>query len=379
MRLALEEARKCSPDMSRKPHPLVGAVAVTASGELLETAYRGEPVRYRGDKEAEDHAEFTLIEKKLKGASLVGATIYTTLEPCTIRNPPKLPCVKWLIDSKVGRVVIGMWDPNPLIRGLGCRQLRQANIITQMFDDDFMADLEALNRHFIQHIEKVPEFLLAQEIGTLVRRGSDRQQEAARTTLERSVKSMRQINAGEILIHGGETEYFQRLLTCIKSGPSGGRGLAFIRLTAFISAQNFAAPKFRAFLAQWKEALAKKKVSFSYIFLLKNKQGLGEAQSFIDMYTTFAKDIHVIFQDDLPESQQPTVENSIVLLEKHKLAFTHNRNYFTTLFGATEWTSEDRFTELREQYDRIKLLSTPYFPKDDQVPGTSGSRPSFER
>jgi pyrimidine deaminase RibD-like protein len=366
MRMAVDEARKCLSKAGPTPHPLVGAVAVSDSGELIGSAYRGEPVRHNG-RVTNDHAEFTLIEKKLKGMSLVGATIYTTLEPCTVRNPPKLPCVKWLVDGKVRRVVIGMWDPNPLIRGLGCRELRRANVVTQMFDHDFMSDLEALNRHFIQHIEAVPEFLVAQEIGTLVRRGTDRQQEAARAVLMGSVESLRQINKGEIRLSGGEPEYFQRLLSCVKSGPAGGRGRGFIRLTAFLNAQNFEDWRFRAFLNEWKDLLTKKKITFSYIFLLKNSSALAEAQVFIDQYVTFAREVSLIYQDNLPESQLPNLENSIVLLEKQKIAFTHNRKpstTSTTVFGATEWTAEEQFGKLSDLYDRIKLTSSPYFSSD---------------
>ncbi|HEX9984210.1 MAG TPA: deaminase [Thermoanaerobaculia bacterium] len=140
MRMAIDEARKTKFEADRESRPYVGAVAVR-DGEVLGTAYRGELA-------LGEHAEFTLLEKKLKNAQLAGATIYTTLEPCTQRNAPKVPCADRIVERKVARVVIGTLDPNPLISGRGQRRLRDANIATDLFPADLMAELEELNREF---------------------------------------------------------------------------------------------------------------------------------------------------------------------------------------------------------------------------------------
>jgi pyrimidine deaminase RibD-like protein len=138
---AIDEAYKCKV-VPGEIVPYVGAIAVK-DGRVVAAAYRGEC-------KAGEHAEFTLLHHKLPRAIIAGATIYTTLEPCTERNPPKTPCVEHLIRRKVARVVIGTLDPNPRIRGNGVLALRGAGIEIAMFAPALMAELEELNRDFIQ-------------------------------------------------------------------------------------------------------------------------------------------------------------------------------------------------------------------------------------
>jgi pyrimidine deaminase RibD-like protein len=139
IRQAIEEARKCKPEDDRV-HPRVGAVVVK-DGKVLAAAYRGELA-------PGDHAEFTALESKLADEIITGATVYTTLEPCTTRNHPKVPCAERLNERKVARVVIGMLDPNPKIKGNGIDALRDANIEVKLFPHVFMSEVEELNRHF---------------------------------------------------------------------------------------------------------------------------------------------------------------------------------------------------------------------------------------
>ncbi len=137
-KMAVDEARKSAAEDGRE-HPMVGCVVVK-NGRVLATAHRGE---VEGN-----HAEFIALERKLKDQALAGCTVYTTLEPCTARNHPKVPCVERLIERRVSRVVVGMHDPNPDICGKGIRRLQAANIEVTLFPHPLILELEELNRHF---------------------------------------------------------------------------------------------------------------------------------------------------------------------------------------------------------------------------------------
>jgi pyrimidine deaminase RibD-like protein len=138
--MAIEEAlRSVSED--ERPHPKVGAVVIKG-GKVLSRAHRGENPK--------SHAEYIALDAKLSDELIAGATVYTTLEPCTTRKHPKIPCAQRLVDRKVARVVIGMLDPNPDIRGLGDQMLSDANIETQLFPRDLRAQVEEMNREFIR-------------------------------------------------------------------------------------------------------------------------------------------------------------------------------------------------------------------------------------
>jgi pyrimidine deaminase RibD-like protein len=143
--LAIQEARKSVPEQDGRPHPKVGAVVVK-DGKVLSTAHRGE--------RPENHAEYIALEKKLGDEVVAGATVYTTLEPCTTRNHPKIPCVERLIERKVKRVVIGMLDPDDRISGKGQRKLRKAGIVTDLFPHDLAMEVEELNREFTRYCEQ---------------------------------------------------------------------------------------------------------------------------------------------------------------------------------------------------------------------------------
>src|SRR5579859_1980167 len=145
-RLAIEEARKSVDEEDGRIHPKVGVVVVK-EGKVLASGHRGE-------LEKGEHAEYTVLERKLKSEALAGATVYCTLEPCTTRTHPKVPCAERIADRKVGRVMIGMVDPNPEISGRGQQLLRQANIEVGLFPGLYASEIEEMNRDFSRSNKK---------------------------------------------------------------------------------------------------------------------------------------------------------------------------------------------------------------------------------
>ncbi|MBU1073570.1 bifunctional diaminohydroxyphosphoribosylaminopyrimidine deaminase/5-amino-6-(5-phosphoribosylamino)uracil reductase RibD, partial [bacterium] len=98
------------------PNPPVGAVVVR-DGEIVgRGAHRGP---------GEEHAEIVALTEA--GERARGATLYVTLEPCNHqgRCPPCAPAVA---ASGIGKLVVGVRDPNPAVAGGGLDVVREAGI-----------------------------------------------------------------------------------------------------------------------------------------------------------------------------------------------------------------------------------------------------------
>jgi pyrimidine deaminase RibD-like protein len=136
---AVELAKNSIAEKDGKPHPYVGAVIVK-SGKVISTGFRGETDEGR-------HAEFCALKKindDVDNVDLSGCTVYTTLEPCSIRKPSKTPCTNRLINGKVARVVYGLADKDETV--YGHYSLSEAGIEIGLFPKDLIQELLVLNK-----------------------------------------------------------------------------------------------------------------------------------------------------------------------------------------------------------------------------------------
>ncbi len=141
MEQAITEAANSRSEDDRL-HPKVGAVVVK-NGAVWMKGFRGNP-------NLGDHAEFGALKQIPEDEDLTGATVFTTLDPCTKRHGENLPCADLLIRRRVKRVVGGILDPNPMIYATSYKRLRAAGIEVQLFDHDLVLQIEDMNRQWIR-------------------------------------------------------------------------------------------------------------------------------------------------------------------------------------------------------------------------------------
>jgi ATP-dependent DNA helicase RecG len=139
--LSISEMRKSMSEHLDRVDPQVGAVLVAADGTFFDKAHRGE---FRKG----DHAEYTLLERKNPGVDLTGFTMYTTLEPCVKRNPPKKGCTFRTINARIGRVVVGHLDPDPTVARNGVRLLEQQGIEVEYYSRKYEKIIASENEIF---------------------------------------------------------------------------------------------------------------------------------------------------------------------------------------------------------------------------------------
>ena len=142
---AIAEARKSVSEDDRI-HPKVGAVLAGPDGRILFRGHRGE---LSGEGE---HAEYVVLTKAADhDVELSQCSLFVTLEPCTRRGEEKIPCAVRVALSHVGRVYIGMLDPNPHITGRG-ESFLLSHTEVERFPYHKQRILLAMNEQFIaQH------------------------------------------------------------------------------------------------------------------------------------------------------------------------------------------------------------------------------------
>jgi diaminohydroxyphosphoribosylaminopyrimidine deaminase / 5-amino-6-(5-phosphoribosylamino)uracil reductase len=122
------------------PNPAVGAVVVK-DGVIIGRGWTqagGRP-----------HAETEAL--KAAGKSARGATMYTTLEPCSHQGKTP-PCADAIIRAGIARVVSALEDPNPEVAGQGYARLRERGIAVEIG-----LAVEKARRAHVGHIRRITE------------------------------------------------------------------------------------------------------------------------------------------------------------------------------------------------------------------------------
>jgi len=152
MRAALGLARKGLGKTS--PNPAVGAVVVR-KGRVIASGFHR--------KAGAPHAEVEALSR-LQGKARAGDTLYVTLEPCNHfgRTPP---CTQAILEKGVRNVVVGMRDPNPRVKGGGCRYLsrRGVEMVTGVLEEE----CRRLNEAFVTYVTLGRPFVIAKTAMTL--------------------------------------------------------------------------------------------------------------------------------------------------------------------------------------------------------------------
>lgn len=130
------------------PNPMVGAVLVRNSDE--QVLAEGWHQKY-GEAHAEVNCLRELENLKQAPEDLKDCTLFVSLEPCSHYGKTP-PCAKLIIEKGIGRVVVGMLDPNPLVAGKGVQMLREAGV--EVIVGVMEQECRELNKRFLCLHEK---------------------------------------------------------------------------------------------------------------------------------------------------------------------------------------------------------------------------------
>lgn len=135
---AIALARRCPP--SQRAYS-VGAVLVEAGGAVLATGYSRE-------NDPADHAEEAALAKVAGGdPRLPGATLFTSLEPCSRRASRPRSCTELILAAGVGRVVFAWREPALFVPDCQGVELLRTSGVPVVELGEFAAAARAVNAH----------------------------------------------------------------------------------------------------------------------------------------------------------------------------------------------------------------------------------------
>jgi diaminohydroxyphosphoribosylaminopyrimidine deaminase / 5-amino-6-(5-phosphoribosylamino)uracil reductase len=118
----------------------VGAVVVDGDGSRLADGYSRET-------DGQVHAEESALAK-LRMVDLSRATIYTSMEPCSVRRSRPATCTQLILAAGIRRVVFALYEPPLLADCHGVELLRAAGVeVVEV--PDFADEVRAVNAHLL--------------------------------------------------------------------------------------------------------------------------------------------------------------------------------------------------------------------------------------
>lgn len=138
MSRAVELAQRCPPKATAYS---VGAIVVDENGNEMSRGYSRET-------DMSVHAEEAALAKLARDdPRLSGATIYSTLEPCSQRKSRPLTCTQLILDAGIRRVVMAWREPALFVADCqGYEMLTQAGAeVIEL--PEFAAAARAANSH----------------------------------------------------------------------------------------------------------------------------------------------------------------------------------------------------------------------------------------
>src|SRR3954452_13887519 len=138
------------------PNPMVGALLVR-DGQVLGEGWH--------DEHGGPHAEVNAIAHA-EGASLEGATLYVSMEPCCHHGKTP-PCTDAILAAGVARVVVGSDDPSAKASGRGLGILRDEGVEVEVADGEMARRARLVNQAFRKHAKTGRPWVLFKSAMTL--------------------------------------------------------------------------------------------------------------------------------------------------------------------------------------------------------------------
>jgi 5-amino-6-(5-phosphoribosylamino)uracil reductase len=117
LREAIALAARCPPSSTFR----VGAVVVDAAGEVLARGWSGR-------RQPADHAEEAALAELVDDPRVRGGTIFSSLEPCSVRKSRVTSCTRHILDAGLARVVYAWREPALFVDCEGDELLRAAGL-----------------------------------------------------------------------------------------------------------------------------------------------------------------------------------------------------------------------------------------------------------